>query len=313
MRFLIYGAGTIGSIFAGKLAIKGYDVTILARGKRFEQIVKDGIILQRADSTQSEVTRMKVIDTLQEDDVYDYILVTMQKTQVESILPALSKNKSPNIVFVVNNALGYGEWAAAVGENRLMVGFPSAGGERREGRVYYFIGRGILRAFQTTTFGEYHGKKTERLRKLIKVFNKSGIPAVSSGNMDVWQKTHVSIVTSIANALYKHDSDNYSLGKSYMDIHLMVRGIKEGLGVIRKLGYPITPAKLNYFKLPACIIASVFKIVMGTKLAEITMAKHTVAARDEMMHLQREFDMLIEKSGVRTPAIDVLKGYLYQE
>lgn len=312
MRFLIYGAGAIGSVFGGKLALAGYDVTVLAKGNRFKHIEKDGIILQRAYSTQSEVIRTKVIDTLSEDDIYDYILVAMQKTQVESILPVLSKNKSFNIVFLVNNALGYDAWAEAVGENRLMMGFPSAGGERREGRVCYFIGRGILRGFQTTTFGEYNGKKTERLKALIKAFDKSGIPAVSSENMDAWQKTHVSIVTSIANALYKHGSDNYSLGRAYRDLHLMVLGIKEGLGVIRKLGYSITPAKLNYFKLPACIIALVFKLVMGTRLAEITMAKHTIAARDEMIHLQNEFDTLIKKAGVKTPAIDELREYLYQ-
>jgi ketopantoate reductase len=34
MRILIYGAGVIGSIFAGKLAQKGYDITVLARNKR---------------------------------------------------------------------------------------------------------------------------------------------------------------------------------------------------------------------------------------------------------------------------------------
>ncbi|WP_410511280.1 2-dehydropantoate 2-reductase N-terminal domain-containing protein [Paenibacillus sp. BR2-3] len=33
MNFLIYGAGVIGSIFAGKLASAGYDVTVLIAKK----------------------------------------------------------------------------------------------------------------------------------------------------------------------------------------------------------------------------------------------------------------------------------------
>jgi 2-dehydropantoate 2-reductase len=38
MKLLIYGAGVIGSIFAGKIAQKDYDVTILARGNRYNEI-----------------------------------------------------------------------------------------------------------------------------------------------------------------------------------------------------------------------------------------------------------------------------------
>ena len=38
MKILIYGAGVIGSIFAAKLALSGQDVTVLARGKRLEEL-----------------------------------------------------------------------------------------------------------------------------------------------------------------------------------------------------------------------------------------------------------------------------------
>ncbi|MCB5263750.1 MAG: NAD-binding protein, partial [Candidatus Cloacimonetes bacterium] len=38
MRILVVGAGAIGSLFAGKLAGSGKDVTILARGDRLEAV-----------------------------------------------------------------------------------------------------------------------------------------------------------------------------------------------------------------------------------------------------------------------------------
>jgi hypothetical protein len=41
------------------------------------------------------------------------------------------------------------------------------------------------------------------------------------------------------------------------------------------------------------------------------MAKHTVAAKPEMQALQREFDRLIQKSGMETPAIDRLRENLF--
>ncbi|MEK5027651.1 ketopantoate reductase family protein [Paenibacillus sp. FSL M7-1046] len=313
MKILIYGAGTIGSVFAGKLALSGYDVTILARGARLVELKKNGVILVNPGNNREEIAKIDVIEHLLPDHIFDYILVVMQKIQIDSVLPVLSQNISKNIIFVVNTASGYDDWVQAVGSDRLMLGFPSAGGERVDGRVHYFIGKGFMRIFQTTTFSEYNGQKTERLKKIVDVFNCAGIPSVVSNNMDMWQKTHVAMVTSIGNALYKYNSNNYALAKSYADIKLLVLGIKEGFAVLTKLGINIKPSKLHYFKLPVFLIAPIFKIIMGTKFAETVMAKHTAVAKSEMVCLQNEFDVLIMKSKMETPSIDKLRKNLAKD
>ena len=274
MKILIYGAGVIGSIFAGKLAIAGNDVSVLARGNRLTELKKEGVVLVNRKTMKVEQVKVNVIDTLLPNDQYDYIIVTMQRTQVDDILSTLSENSSKNIVFVVNNAGGYEEWVNAVGKDRLIIGFPSAGGERKDGKVYYFVGRGILRLFQTTTFGEYNGVKTKRIKSLINIFNQAKIPSVFSKNMDAWQKTHVALVTSIANALYGFDGDNYKLGRSYKDVRQMLKGIKEGRRVLKKVGISPTPKKLFWLDLPATILAVFFSLFMRTKLAETTMLSH---------------------------------------
>ncbi|HBL69554.1 MAG TPA: ketopantoate reductase family protein, partial [Firmicutes bacterium] len=138
MRILVYGAGVIGSIFAGKLAASRQDVTVLARGKRFEELRSNGIELSAHGVHRNEIIPVNVIDHLEPDDLFDYIIVAMQRTQVDSVLPILSQNCSRNIVFVVNTAAGYDQWVQAVGRERLMLGFPSAGGERADGKVVYF-------------------------------------------------------------------------------------------------------------------------------------------------------------------------------
>ncbi len=186
MKFLIYGAGVIGSIFAAKLSHTGYDVTVLARKERYRELAAHGIVLQGAYTNQKEIYKVNVIDSLESNDVYDYILVVMQKTQVDAVLPILARNHSPNIVFVVNTPLGYDEWIKNIGQKRLMIGFPSAGGERRGGIVNYFVGKGIARIFQTTTFGEPDGNITPRLKNIVKAFSHARIPAVTTKNMDAW-------------------------------------------------------------------------------------------------------------------------------
>lgn len=137
MRFLIYGAGVIGSIFASKLQESGNDVTILARGNRFSEISNKGIVIQDAKSKSCLSSKVKVIKELNPEEHYDYIMVVMQKTQVNSILHILKKTCSSNIVFIVNNALGYEQWGKVIGVERIMIGFPSAGGERVDGVVNY--------------------------------------------------------------------------------------------------------------------------------------------------------------------------------
>lgn len=310
MRILIYGAGVIGSLFAAKLSASGQDVTLLARGKRLEELRQNGIVLSSPGDRKEEIIPVKCIDHLAPDDVYDFVLVALQRTQVDSVLPFLSQNRSHNIVFIVNTAAGYEQWAQAIGSGRLMLGFPSAGGERVNGKVVYFLGKGFMRAFQTTTFSEYNGSRSKQVRTIIRAFRKAGIPSVFCSDMDAWQKTHVAMVTSIANALYKFDCDNFRLAKSYPDIRLMIQGIKEGIAVLKKLKIRPRPAKLGYFSLPTFITASVFQWIMGTKLAEITMAKHCVSARLELLCLQAEFDTLILQSKLKTPSIDKLRSYL---
>jgi 2-dehydropantoate 2-reductase len=68
-----------------------------------------------------------------------------------------------------------------------------------------------------------------------------------------------------------------------------------------------TPGKLKFFYLPIGILTAIFRIFLNTKLAEITMAKHCLSAKGEMVFLQNEFDELILKSKMATPNIDSLK------
>lgn len=74
----------------------------------------------------------------------------------------------------VNNPLGYKKWINYVGYERILIGFPSAGGERLNGVVKYFIGKGPAKLFQSTTFGELNGEKSQRLINLVKMFKKAG-------------------------------------------------------------------------------------------------------------------------------------------
>lgn len=296
IKILIYGAGAIGSIFGGKLALSGIDITMLARGKRYEELKNDGMILKNAISGKIEKVNISVIDKLEENDVYDYIIIAVQNTQIDEILPILSKNKTPNIVFVVNNPCGYRKYIDSVGFGRVMIGFPSAGGERKDGVVSYFIGKGLVKIFQSTTFGEISGRKTERLKKLLRIFRKAGFSPSQNKKMMDWQRTHVAVVVPIGKALYRFNSNNYELAKSPETIRKMILAVRECFEALKESGSKITPKKLKFFYMPCFVLVPIFSIVLNTRIGEFAMAKHTIAAKDEMYVLEKLFMEITGKS-----------------
>ena len=297
MRILVYGAGVIGSIFAGMIARKGYDVTLLARNNRLQELNDNGIILVNSMNDKRIVARVKTTDVLNEDDVYDYVIVVVQNQQIDDILPVLSKNKSPHIVFVVNNPLGYQKWIDAVGRERVMIGVPSAGGVRKNGEIHYFIGRGIAKIFQSTTFGELDGVRTERLTRLIKIFKHAGFQPSITRSPDAWQKTHIAVILPGAKALYRYQSNNYELSKSYTTLKNMVLGTRELFRVLKSINVRIEPKKLYIYYLPVCFIVPLWMIVMNSKIAEYAMAHHTIVAKEEVDALEIQF-MTLNTRGI---------------
>ena len=306
LKVLVVGAGAIGSLFAGKLSSSGVDVTILARGKRLESIDSYGLLLRESTSSLVEKFPIKVIQSLTPDDRYDFVLVTVQRTQVDALLPILKKNQSSSFVFMVNTASGYDSYIKAVGANRVMLAFPSAGGEVIDQVVVYRMGRGLVRLFQTTTVGELIPSSDNRVKRLMKIFRQSGIPTVACRSMDAWQKTHVAVVCAIAQALYKHGGNPLELSRHPADVRLMVAAMQEGFIILRFLGFPIVPKKLWYLRLPRVIVAIVFSLVLRTELAETAMAKHARRATEEMGILKQELLALVNESGMEAPAIRTL-------
>ena len=291
--------------------MSGQDVTVLARGARLAEIQSQGVRLIDAQSGKQDSVRVHMIDSLSPDDNYDFVFVVMQNAQVQAVFPQLAANCSKNVVFVVNTAAGYAEWQRAIGRERVLVGFPSAGGERKNGVVSYFIGRGVVRLFQTTTFGEPDGSSSQRTADLIRMFRRAGISSVFCNNMDAWQKTHVAMVTCIANALYGAQCDHKRLAASKGDIRRMILGVKEGFAVLKSIGIRVTPSKLNFWMLPTGLLTLISRRIMNTPLADLTMAKHCAVAHAEMLALQSEFDLLILKSGLPTPNIGLLRKNLF--
>jgi 2-dehydropantoate 2-reductase len=309
MKMLVYGAGVLGSLYAAKLAQAGEDVTILARGERLEQIQHHGIVLARLPENNLSVTNIKTTSTLEPDDFYDLVIVFVRRDQLDSILPILAINRgTPNVLFMINNAGGPDVLINALGKERVLLGFPGASGVRGKFIVRYQMVPGIL---QPTSLGELDGHVTARLVKISNIFRKAGFDVAICNNMDAWLKSHVALVSPIANAIYLAGGSTSRLSKTQDGLVLMVRAVREGIQVLRKLGYPIYPWYAWLAILcPEPLLVLLFHFAMATRSADILLANHANAARIEMLVLANEFRNLARQANIPTPAMAELYTYI---
>jgi 2-dehydropantoate 2-reductase len=312
MRVLFVGAGVIGSIYAAKMANAGHDITVLARGKRLENIRQQGIVLENDTSGQRMVMRVKTTETLGGDEGYDLIIVAVRNDQVGSILPLLAADKkSSAILFMVNNPLGYEKWIETVGRKRTLIGFPGAGGEINGAVVNYTIVPGWM---QPTTMGELDQMVSARLKRIADAFRRAGFPVSFCSNMDAWQKYHVAFITPCSFAIYHALNKGRKLSESKESVILMVKGIQEGFRVLRSLGVPVTPAKLKALELiPERVLIKVILWWAGTCQFDVVAVRHSLNAKEEMQVLGAKFMQLAQKSGIHTPALDLLYHGLVRE
>jgi 2-dehydropantoate 2-reductase len=187
----------------------------------------------------------------------------------------------------------------------VLLGFPGAGGVRKDGAVRY-----LMAPSQPTSIGELDGSETQRIQDIAQALCSAGFPVTVRPNMDAWLKTHVALVSPIANALYATNGDIYRLARTRDALVLLIRAVREGFRVLDDLCIPITPARLRVLQwIPEPVLVAVLQHRLPTEQAELALAGHANAARDEMRLLADEFQALARRSGLPTPALDRLHRF----
>src|SRR5271157_6271179 len=298
-RILVIGAGVNGSVCAAALQRAGNDVTVLARGKRLEELQKGGIEIEDPLKGTRTVTRVPVVARLAPEDIYEYILVIVRKNQVRDLLPVLVQNQSQSVVFMVNTASGPDEWIAALGAKRVMLGFAFAGG-RREGSLI----RAMRARGHVTPFGEANGAITERLTRLVSILNRAGLKAKAIADMPDWLVTHAAMVAPVAMFLLKHGCDTYALARSREDMGRLADAMRETLEVLRANGRRIVPHSSVFVDvLPRFVVMRFFRTLLSSRYGEIGAGWHCSQAPDEMFQLARELRDLVEQSCLPAPVL----------
>ncbi|MBJ9990661.1 MULTISPECIES: ketopantoate reductase family protein [Paenibacillus] len=298
-RILIFGAGVIGSMYAMKLIEAGFDVTLFAHSKRFKSLSENGLQYKEKGSVKS--IQVKVIDTLENDDIYDFIFVTVRYDRSESALLALKDNQSKHIVTMTSNSIGFSSWLDIVGD-RLLPAFPGFGGQMKDGVLH---ARFLPKIIAATAFGEVNGEVTERIEKLAKLFKTAKLPYVIKKDMQAYLITHS--VSDIAMLSVLHSEDKITDKKTVRTrktARQITVTLKAYLRAIQKAGVSIDPPMLKMVvKFPNLLLDLFFMTWLRTKMVrDMMLPDYANRANNEIVQLSHDLMKFLSQKDIKSVA-----------
>lgn len=301
---MIYGAGIIGSVYAAKLFEADYQVSLLARGQRYKDLERDGVMLRDAVTGIKTTAKVPLIKELKPSDVYDLIIVTVRLDQLDSAVSDLRSNKtSSRILFMQNNPADIASLKKVLPNKHLIFGFPGVGGT--------FLGKTIdfVRIKQQkTTIGELDGIESATMTELRTLFESAGFRTEISLKMQDWLKTHALFISCITASIIDAHGDSVRLAKDKNSIRMMVQSIKEGFTALEALGISIEPRNLKviFVKVPRWFSILYWRKAMRSDLGKLAIAPHAVVATEEMQLVAEKILAIANSSSISTPTLNRL-------
>ncbi|OCT13529.1 ketopantoate reductase [Paenibacillus pectinilyticus] len=294
-RILIFGAGVIGSIYAIKLIEAGFDVSLFASSNRLKSLRENGLQYKEKGTVKS--IQVKVIDKLENDDVYDFIFVTVRYDRSESALLALKDNQSKNIVTMTSNSIGFSSWLDIVGD-RLLPAFPGFGGQIKDGVLH---ARYLPKIIVATVFGEMNGVMTERIEKLAKLFKTAKLPYVIKKDMQAYLITHsVSDIAMLSGLYFENKIMDKRTVRSRKTARKITVTLKAYLRAIQIAGVAIDPPMLKMVvRFPNLFLDLFFMIWLRTKMvSDMLLPDYANSANNEIVKLRNDLMTFLSQNDI---------------
>ncbi|ANS73781.1 ketopantoate reductase [Paenibacillus yonginensis] len=284
IRLLIFGAGVIGSTYALRFAQYGLDVTMLARGKRLKTLKRDG--LRYNDNGSLKQISIRTIEKLENDDIYDFIFVPVRYDQAEAALTMLKDNQSKSIV-TLTNTIGYDGWLEIVGD-RLLPGFPGAGGDLKEDVLYAQFGS---EKHQGTIFGEINGRTTDRVNRLARILESADLHYEIQRDIQAFHISHAALAI-VNKHFYTNDGMmDVEAARSVSTLSKIAADIKQNLNLVQHAGFQVIPPETKAMRdmSEEDIISRYHQMLSNDFIVDVKLGHHAVSQKAELMLLEEMF------------------------
>lgn len=312
MKILIYGASVVGCTYGWQLSKAGYDITVLVRKGQKELIQKEGIHLFCSDFRGGSRKDMDflftptVIDELSPNNDFDYILISVNKLQLLSVLPVLSKSAGKaNVVFFQNNWDAFVEIDKYLTPEQYFFAFPfMVGGGKDEKGIHCAIS-GLKHS--NTPLGEKDGKRTPRVERLAMALNKANLKPVISNQMLVWLITHYAVAAGLSAGIMSAGSARNFI-KNTAIIKTTIMAIHEGLTICKRMDVNPKAEKANrLYLLPLFISVPIAKKIYSNDALQLMFDGHIHHSPAEIRQMVDDIINSGVRWGVDTPCLAHLK------
>ena len=267
LSIAIIGVGQIGSAFAYQLASAGHDVTVIARpdSRRLQQLEKEGaIVLQNGQRAA-----VRVDAALDNEIVYDLVIVTTKAFQIAPLLPMLKQSSGKNFHFLFAN-FSPEKIRDALPEHSCAFGMPFLQAWLdRDGRLRTRISSG-----QKTLHSDI---------RWVKLFQDAGLPSAYEPDMMGWLRWHAPMTVAIEGVCVA--GQRRGRGARWREARTMARGMRAGFAIIRGLGFEMHKSAKTFSGLPVMMVTLMLWAMSRMKSFRELLASGENEARAEAAEL----------------------------
>ena len=230
-EFVIVGAGAIGSILAAHLARSGSNVTVLARGRRAQQIQADGLRIKGLSEISMPI---RVVTDPAQLGSADTLIVATKTPGSEDLLQQLRHMKVDAAFSIQNGVLKDELLARTFGARHTLGALADTSGELlASGEVLFTRNVNLF-------IGELTGESSDRARRIVNTIDSAGVRAslVPDIVSREWSKFvcwlgffSLSLTTRVVTWRYLSDPDAAVL---------LVRLVRELAALAKAQGIPLT-------------------------------------------------------------------------
>jgi 2-dehydropantoate 2-reductase len=212
MKFLILGAGGIGSYFGARLINAGHEVIFVARAKQLEALQQNELKLQHPEFCFSKKVMAYTIDEIKSFDAhyFDAVLLTTKSTSTLTLAKHLQMwfANEKNIPYIIS--LQNGVENEEILSESLNKQYIIAGLTRKIGA--HIVSPAVISATGTaeTILGSLEETKENQtfLKNIEQVFNEAKIPTQISLNikLELWKKLIINNGVNAICALLKKET-----------------------------------------------------------------------------------------------------------
>ena len=181
MRFIVLGAGALGTVIAAYLARAGEDVALIARGVRAEQLAKEGVTVT---GLEDFTVAVEIVDQHASLSSADVLILATKTYDTAAAIDAVRHLTVGSVFSIQNGVMKNSQLAEAFGEAAVLGAVGMLGGAvQADGAANYAMANPII-------LGELSGEMSPRVDEIIKTLKSAKLPAAVSDNIlsEEWSK-----------------------------------------------------------------------------------------------------------------------------